>query len=71
MKRLLATLLLLTFDTYGQNPLPRFLLDGSRPYAYLQFDHVGVRKPIEAGEGSEGLWLRIVNNCVVPIAVGI
>lgn len=47
-----------------------FVLDASKPYVYLQFDHIGPRKPIQAGEPSMGLWLRIVNNCVVPIRIG-
>jgi hypothetical protein len=47
-----------------------FVLDSSNPYVYLQFDHIGPRKPIQHGEPSTGLWLRIVNNCRVPVIVG-
>jgi hypothetical protein len=36
---------------------------------YLQFDHVGPRKPLRNGESNLGLWLRIVNNCREPITV--
>jgi hypothetical protein len=46
-----------------------FVLDASKPYVYLQFDHVGPRKPLLQGEEPEGLWLRIVNNCRLPISV--
>lgn len=35
----------------------------------LQFDHTGPRKPIQSGEITQGLWLKIVNNCEVPISV--
>jgi hypothetical protein len=44
-----------------------FVLDHSKPFAYLQFDHIGTRKPLQSGEGTTGLWLRIVNNCHIPI----
>lgn len=46
-----------------------FVLDASKPYVYLAFDHLGLRKPIQEGESSEGLWLRVVNNCKVPIRI--
>lgn len=44
-----------------------FVIDQSKPYVYLKFDHVGPRKPIGEGEGKVGLWLRVVNNCRIPI----
>jgi hypothetical protein len=47
-----------------------FVRDASKPYAYLQFDHVGKRKPIRSEESTEGLWLKFVNNSNVPIEVG-
>ena len=62
-------LLLLSGVVSAQSADTSFVLDRSKPYVYLAFDHVGPRKPIEPGEGSEGLWLRIVNNCKVPIKV--
>jgi hypothetical protein len=46
-----------------------FVLNPAKPYVYLQFDHVGPRKPLRDGEGNVGLWLRIVNNCREPITV--
>jgi hypothetical protein len=46
-----------------------FVIDSSKPYVYLKFDHVGSRTPLGEGENSEGLWLRIVNNCRLPIEV--
>jgi hypothetical protein len=69
MKRLIWSLLLMATSVYAQTTDTTFVLDGSKPYAYLQFDHVGPRKPIQEGEDSEGLWLRVVDNCKVPIAV--
>ncbi len=40
--------------------MPEFVLNPEKPYVYLQFDHVGPRKPLRAGEppldcGSESL----------------
>jgi len=48
-----------------------FLIDPSKHYVYLKFDHVGERKPLLAEETNKGLWLRLVDNCRVPIAVAI
>ena len=53
----------------GQQPISDFVLNPSMPYVYVKFDHVGPRKPLREGEGQVGLWLRIVNNCRVPIKV--
>jgi hypothetical protein len=51
-------------------PKPQsFLLDPSKPYTYLKFDHVGERQPIPGEERAQGLWLRLVNNCRIPIVV--
>jgi hypothetical protein len=65
--------LFLTLSFYttiqGQQSMPDFVLNSAKPYVYLQFDHVGPRKPLQAGEGNVGLWLRIVNNCREPITV--
>ncbi|MGC2299646.1 MAG: hypothetical protein WA476_12645, partial [Acidobacteriaceae bacterium] len=46
-----------------------FLLDASKPYVYLELDHVGPREPMLEGEPTVGLWLRLKNNCTVPIVV--
>jgi hypothetical protein len=53
----------------GQQPASDFVLDPDKPYVYLQFDHVGPRISNREGEGNVGLWLRIVNNCRIPISV--
>ena len=44
-----------------------FVIDASKPYVFLKFDHIGSRRPIREGESSTGVWLRVVNNCHVPI----
>jgi hypothetical protein len=46
-----------------------FLVDPSKHYVYLEFDHTGHREPLPGDEGSQGLWLRLVNNCRIPIVV--
>jgi hypothetical protein len=47
----------------------RFLIDPTKPYVYLTVDHVGPRAPIREGEPKTGIWLRLHNNCIVPITV--
>jgi hypothetical protein len=46
-----------------------FVLDDSNEYVYIAFDHVGDRKPVFLREVKKGLWLRLVNNCRIPIIV--
>lgn len=48
-----------------------FLIDPSKDYVYLKFDHVGPRKPLPSDTTSQGLWLRLVDNCRVPVVVAI
>jgi hypothetical protein len=38
-----------------------FVLDQTKPYVYLKFDHIGSRTPVRDGEGNTGIWLRVVN----------
>ena len=47
----------------------KFLIDASKPYVYLAFDHVGPRTPLRDVEPKIGLWLHLKNNCKVPIVV--
>ena len=71
MKRLSVLLfLLLLASASAQNKSGQdFVLDQSKPYVYLKFDHIGPRKPFQDGEGNTGLWLRVVNNCRIPIVL--
>jgi hypothetical protein len=46
-----------------------FLIDPSKDYVYVKFDHTGPRKPLPQDTTSQGLWLRLVNNCRVPVVV--
>lgn len=48
-----------------------FEIDESKPYVYIKFDHFGDRKPVNDWESTKGLWLRLVNNCRLPIGVSV
>ena len=73
---LLAVFLCIGLSTTpsGADPRPKtrdFLIDPSKHYVYLKFDHVGDREPLSTDEPRKGLWLRVVNNCRLPIIVAI
>lgn len=69
MKRFSVCLLFLAATKiFAQNgSVQDFVIDHSKPYVYLKFDHIGPRKPIQKGEVDTGLWIRVVNNCRIPI----
>jgi hypothetical protein len=69
MKRLrVCFLFLATTSAFAQTAIVQdFVIDQSKPYVYLKFDHIGPRKPVQAGEGNTGIWLRVVSNCRIPI----
>ena len=48
---------------------PKLALDSTKPFAYVKFDHTGPRQPLRPDEPSQGLWLRLVNNSVLPISM--
>ena len=48
---------------------PEFIINPAKPFVYVRFDHAGDRKPTSLEEPSSGLWLRLVNNCRLPIRV--
>jgi hypothetical protein len=64
-------LLLATLCSLGQTAgtVNSFVIDPNRPYVYLTFDHIGVGIRRDEGEPSSRIWLRLVNNCRVPITV--
>ena len=69
MIRVLLLVICFAATSMAQQKPSDIVLDASRPYVYLAFDHVGPRKPLVPSEAPEGLWLRLVNNCRVPITV--
>jgi len=67
---LCCALLLLSVVNCGEvrcQNQPKLALDSTKPFVYLKFDHSGPRQPQEPDEPSQGLWLRLVNNSVLPI----
>jgi len=60
---------LLIPGAFAQQPSDRFVIDASKPFAYIKFDHIADRKQPLPNQSPKGLWLRLVNNCRLPIAV--
>ena len=52
-----------------QKKASTFVIDQAEPYVYLKFDHIGKRQPLSSRETDKGLWIRLANNCRVPIIV--
>jgi hypothetical protein len=48
---------------------PKLALDTTKPFVYIEFDHTGPREPLRPDELARGLWLRLVNNSILPIIV--
>ena len=46
-----------------------FLIDVNRPFVYLKFDHIGPGAPRSEDEPTSRMWVRITNNCRIPILV--
>jgi hypothetical protein len=46
-----------------------FLIDVNRPFVYVKFDHIGRGAPRSADEPNSRIWLRLTNNCRIPILV--
>jgi hypothetical protein len=69
MKNLLFVFILLFgASAFSQELKPSdFVIDPLKPYVYLKFDHIGPRTPHQDGEIGTGLWLKVVNNCRIPI----
>ncbi len=67
----LAILLANVASASSQVTANDFEIDKSKPYVYIKFDHFGERKPVNDWESTKGLWLRLVNNCRLPIEVGV
>ena len=65
---ILCLFLISGLQTFAQaSSASPFVIDRSKPYVYLKFDHVGPRKPLQSGEPEVGLWLSVVNNCHLPV----
>jgi hypothetical protein len=53
----------------GDHDYSKFLIDTTKPYVYLEVDHVGPRTPLRNDEPKTGIWLHLKNNCKVPIVI--
>jgi hypothetical protein len=62
-----ATALLLPAQSAA--PQTDFVIDPNRGYVYLKFDHIGPGIPRREDEPKNRIWLRIANNCRVPINI--
>jgi hypothetical protein len=69
MKKLVVVFILLFgASTFSQELKPSdFVIDPSKPYVYLKFDHIGPVKSNSDNEVETYLWLKVVNNCRIPI----
>ena len=69
LSRLVIFLGVIVLAALMQKLNPSFVIDDTKPYVYIDFERIGNRAPLSDDEPSEGLWLRLVNNCNVPIRV--
>ncbi|HXA00089.1 MAG TPA: hypothetical protein VN025_20190 [Candidatus Dormibacteraeota bacterium] len=46
-----------------------FLIDVNRPFVYVKFDHIGPGAPRSEDEPTSRVWVRLTNNCLIPITV--
>src|SRR5260370_6871256 len=46
-----------------------FIIDSNSPFVYYRFDHIGKGMPGDEEEAATRIWLRLTNNCGVPIVV--
>lgn len=47
----------------------KFLVNANHPFVYVKFDHIGPGIPRDEDEPSLRIWLRLTNNCRIPILV--
>lgn len=67
MSRLLFLLLAFAPPLLGQSSVSNFVVDPSRPYVYLTFDHLAESKLRSSGEVRERIFIRVTNNCNIPV----
>jgi hypothetical protein len=46
-----------------------FLIDVNRPFVYVKFEHIGPGAPRSVDEPNSRIFLRLTNNCRIPILV--
>ena len=68
-RQLLTTIPLVPWVCVAQTRTAALVIRPERPFAYLEFDRVGARRPVTIEEKTQGIWIRFHNNCVYPIIV--
>src|SRR5271156_2378847 len=53
----------------AQTTASGFVIDPNQPYAYVKFDHIGKGVKRSDEEPDLRIWLRLTNNCRLPIMV--
>src|SRR6202048_1797397 len=56
-------------DAQATEQCRKFAIDPTKPYVYLAVEQIGPRQPLRRDESGQGIWLRLVNNCRIPIVV--
>lgn len=46
-----------------------FVIEHAKPFVFIEFVKVAPRQRVRKDEPALGVWLRLVNNCRVPIQV--
>jgi hypothetical protein len=67
MSRFLVFVFVFATPVFCQSLESSFVIDKSQPFAYIVFDHIAKQKPQYAGDDPKRLFLRVVNNCKIPI----
>jgi hypothetical protein len=65
----IVTSLISSTFVISQTPAKNFKIDDWKPYVYIDFDHLGERRSADNWGSTHGLWLRLRNNCRLPIQV--
>jgi hypothetical protein len=62
---------LLVVTAFAQLQDRSISIDRNRPYIDIVLARTGERTPIFDGEITDGMWLRLRNNCILPIKVNV
>jgi len=67
-KLMMIFVLLFAISAFSQDLKPSdFIIDSSKPFVYLKFNHIGLVKPNPDSTAENYLWLKVINNCRLPI----
>jgi hypothetical protein len=68
---LLPVIILATAALFSQTTKANkgFVIEENKPFVYVRFDHIGAGTQRDEDDPATRIWLRLVNNCRVPIVV--